>query len=108
MDQFEYDPQAVEKYLSFSEEPSNIGVLCDAIEELRQSYASLEAFDLEQTEKLLRQIVQAHGLKTGAFIGAVRVALTGKSVAPGIFEVIIILGKKRTVERLERLLRFLQ
>ena len=108
VDQFEYDSPAVERYLSFSEQPNDVGVLCEAIEELRQSYASLKSFDLEQTEKLLRQIAHSRGLKTGAFIGAVRVALTGKMVAPGIFEVIVALGKKRTVERLERLLEFLQ
>ena len=106
-DEFNYETQAVQKYLSF-EEASQAIAMSLAIRDLCRSYEELTPFDLDSTEKALRGTVKAHGLKSGRLIGAVRVALTGKSVAPGIFDVIITLGKHRTVERLNRLLKFLR
>ena len=104
---FQYDPQAVKKYLSF-QEPADHDALVEAIGELLQSYQSLEVFDLDTTEKALREIGHRHAVKSGRFIGAVRAALTGKMVAPGIFEVILALGREKSVNRLNRLFEFLQ
>ena len=101
-DQFEYEPRAVEKYLS-SPEP-----LRAALEELSTSFDQLELFDLETTEKTVRKVAEDHEIKSGAFIGALRVALTGKAVAPGLFEVMTVLGREKTLFRLKRVLRFLQ
>ena len=106
-DEFDYEPEAVQKYLSFPEASQANGMSL-AIRELCGSYEELTPFDLDSTERALRDTVKAQGLKSGQLIGAVRVALTGKSVAPGIFDVIVTLGKQRTVERLNRLLKFLQ
>jgi glutamyl-tRNA synthetase len=41
------------------------------------------------------------GLKLGKIAQPVRVALTGKTVSPGIFEIIEVLGKKRVISRLQ-------
>ena len=68
----------------------------------------MQVFDLDTTEKALREIGDTHKIKPGRFIGAIRAALTGKTVAPGIFEVIIVLGRTKTVNRLNDLLGFLQ
>jgi glutamyl-tRNA synthetase len=68
---------------------------------LSVGYAELEPFDLETTEAVLRKILTEHDLKAGMFIGAVRVAMTGKAHAPGIFDVIVALGKERTIKRLQ-------
>ena len=45
---------------------------------------------------------RSFGLKLGQLAQPVRVALTGGTVSPGIYEVIAVLGKARTVERLNR------
>ena len=61
-------------------------------------------FTLEKTEEILRAIASELGLKAGILIGAVRLAVTGRSNAPGIFDVLVTLGRDRTVQRLDRLL----
>src|SRR5262249_35902889 len=59
-------------------------------------------FTLESLEKILRGLAAELGIKAGELIGTARVALTGRKVSPGIFEVMWLLGKERTLERLER------
>lgn len=102
-DDFDYEPKAVEKYLR-----SNEDGLREALSQLALEYRRLEPFNLETTEKSLRKIGDERGLKAGKFIGAVRVALTGKAVAPGLFDVVTALGRDKSVERIERAVRFLQ
>jgi glutamyl-tRNA synthetase len=60
-----------------------------------------ESFDLEALERATRALAAELGIKAGELIGIARVALTGRKVSPGIFEVMALLGKERTVERLE-------
>jgi glutamyl-tRNA synthetase len=104
-DSFEYDDAAIAKYLGKSSEESEI--LGSALEQLRLGYETLESFDLERTEAILREIVAERGLKAGKFIGSVRVAMTGKAHAPGIFEVLVLLGRDRVLARLDRVVAYL-
>lgn len=106
-DQFPYEQDAVEKYLKLADKMTEERMK-KALEGLRDEYARLEPFDLEATEEVLRRLTSEHELKTGAFIGAVRVATTGRAKAPGIFDVLVTLGRKRTLERLDRLIQFLE
>jgi glutamyl-tRNA synthetase len=48
------------------------------------------------------------GLKLGKIAQPVRVALTGKTASPGIFEITAILGKKRVIDRLQKAIRFIE
>ena len=61
---------------------------------------ALEKFDLENIEAAFRKLVEELGLKPKDLIHPIRVALTGKTVGPGLFEIIYYLGKERTQERL--------
>ena len=106
-DEFEYESEAVRKYLT-SEDSESMYQLIQAIQSLAGAYLKLEPFNLETTEQVLRYIGDQHQIKVGRLIGAIRVALTGEAVAPGIFDVIITLGKERTLERLDRVLLYLQ
>jgi glutamyl-tRNA synthetase len=60
------------------------------------------SFALETLEVALRALATELGIKAGELIGLARVALTGRKVSPGIFEVMRLLGRERTVARLER------
>lgn len=100
-DDFEYDKSAAEKFLS---DPR----LKNLIPALIADYAGLEAFSLQSTEEALRRLAEKHGVKAGLLINAVRVGLTGQGVAPGLFEVMQVLGRQRTMARLERLSRHLR
>jgi glutamyl-tRNA synthetase len=95
-DDFEYDPAACDKFLK---DPR----LVDLVPALSSRYLEAESFTLESTEAILRRLAEAEGVKASLLINAVRVGLTGQGVAPGLFEVMIALGRERTLERLDRL-----
>ncbi len=60
-----------------------------------------EPLDHDAVEALFKQTVEGAGLKLGKLAQPVRVALTGKTASPGIFDVVLLLGKARTIERLK-------
>jgi glutamyl-tRNA synthetase len=49
-------------------------------------------------------VVEAAGMKTGDLVHAVRVAVTGKTVGPGLYDCLAILGRDRSLARIERAL----
>ncbi|MCL5005977.1 MAG: glutamate--tRNA ligase [Acidobacteria bacterium] len=94
-DDFEYAADARKK---FWKDPA----LHDLLRQLAERLESVEAFDIAQTEECLRKLAEEKGIKAGLLINAARVALTGQAVAPGLFEVMALLGRQRTVGRLLR------
>ncbi|MFZ0430397.1 MAG: glutamate--tRNA ligase family protein, partial [Acidobacteriota bacterium] len=105
-DDFSYADDAVERYLSAGE-PEGRERLVGALRDLRNAYATLSPFDLESTERILREIAGERQLKAGQLIGAVRVATTGRAQAPGLFDVLVTLGRPKTLERLDRVIETL-
>ncbi len=89
-----YDPEGVAKHLSA---PG----LRAHLEALRDAYAALRVFDEASLEQTLRALAEARGLKAGALIHATRLALTGKTVSPGLFETARLLGQPETVARFD-------
>src|SRR5204862_231770 len=83
-------PEAVKK---FWEAPD----LAEYLKALAERLARVEPFDLQETEKCLGAFGEERGVKAGLLIDAVRVALTGQAVAPGLFEVMVTLGRDRVV-----------
>jgi glutamyl-tRNA synthetase len=100
-DDFVYDEAAAAKFLA----DPRIKDLAPAL--LRQ-YTENDAFTLQSTEETLRRLAEKEGVKAGLLINALRVGLTGQGVAPGLFEVMLALGRRRTLSRLQRLDRYLQ
>ncbi len=100
-DQFDYDPEAVKK---FWQDASLPGLLS----ELAERMAKAEPFDVHETEKALRTLAEERAVKAGLLINASRLALTGQAVAPGLFEVMAVLGRERVVGRLLRAAKFLR
>jgi glutamyl-tRNA synthetase len=97
----DYDPAAVAKHLGTAGLGDHIVALSDA-------YQRLDVFDVGTTEATLRRIAEERGVKAGALIHATRVALTGRAVSPGLFEVAALIGQASTVARLRQLERFLR
>jgi glutamyl-tRNA synthetase len=87
-----YDEAAAAKFLS----PDLLG----PIKQLADAIAGLGTFDEKNLEDIFKQVMDANDLKFGKIAQPVRVALTGKTVSPGIFEMILALGKEQTVSRL--------
>jgi len=95
-----YDPDAVAKRLK---EPG----LAGHVAALRAAYADC-AFDEATLETTLRQVAEARGVKAGTLIHATRIAMTGRMVSPGLFEMLALLGRDTVLARLDRLARFLE
>jgi glutamyl-tRNA synthetase len=74
---------------------------------LDAAFAELAPFDAASTESSLRSVADRCGVKAATLIHAVRVALTGKTASPGLFEVIVLLGRERTRSRLAAALRLI-
>lgn len=79
-----------------------------ALKELQEKLAALETYSPESLEPLVRDIASTYELKLGQLIGAVRLGLTGKSASPGIFDVMILLGRDQTLRRLKSGLSILE
>ena len=70
-----------------------------ALEAVRQRLSPLQAFDTVSLEAVLRPLAAELELKTGQLFGTLRVAVTGRTVAPPLFETMSVLGKERSLER---------
>jgi glutamyl-tRNA synthetase len=92
-DAIEYDAAAVDKHLRAPGMDAHL-------EAIDASLSALDTFDPASTEAALRSTAEARGVKAGVLIHAVRVAVTGKTVSPGLFDVLALLGRKRVRARL--------
>ncbi|MBA7507251.1 Glutamate--tRNA ligase [subsurface metagenome] len=72
-----------------------------ALEAAQQRLEELEVFDAESLEAMLRPLAAELGLKTGQLFGALRVATTGRTAAPPLFQTMAVLGKERCLKRVE-------
>jgi glutamyl-tRNA synthetase len=72
------------------------------IEELARAFERVPAFDPATLESALRNTAEARGVKAASLIHATRVAVTGRAVSPGLFEVLELLGSTRVRARLDR------
>jgi glutamyl/glutaminyl-tRNA synthetase len=75
-------------------------LLSDALEALRRT----EPFDPKELETALGRILADRDVKPGKLYQPIRVAITGTSVSPGIFDSLAVLGKERSLDRIERAL----
>ena len=93
-DDYPVDPEAAKK---FCKDPA----LSELLPALAAVLEQAEPFDPPRTEAALRGLAEQRGVKAGLLINAARVVLTGQGVAPGIFQVMALLGRDRTVSRLK-------
>jgi len=63
------------------------------------------AKDAQSLEEVLRPLADELGLKTGEFFGLLRVAVTGRTAAPPLFQTMAVLGRERCLRRIEAALR---
>jgi len=94
VDDLQYDGAAVAKHL-------RVDGMSAYLQAVGEAFRSLAVFDAASTEAALRDVAEARGVKAAALIHGVRVALTGRTVSPGLFEVASLLGRERTRARLE-------
>lgn len=68
--------------------------------ELADLLETATPFDQSSLELILKDFLEAKGIKPGLLMNGIRTVATGQSVGPGFFEILTLLGKKRVVDRL--------
>ena len=91
-DEIYHDPELAEKY--FNQEGR------EYIAAFLEKLATLSDYTKEGIEKALRRIAEDRATKLKYVIQPIRVALTGKTVSPGIDQVMLTLGRERVRKRL--------
>jgi glutamyl-tRNA synthetase len=95
-----YDDKAAKKFLK----PTAL----ESIQLLIAELESLDHFDEAKLEQAFKSVMEKTGLKLGKIAQPVRVALTGRTASPGIFEIIEIIGKEKVISRLKKAIRFIK
>jgi glutamyl-tRNA synthetase len=93
-DELEYDEKAVQKSLKKDFVP---GMLQD----LKSIFVNLEPFDENAIEAKIREYAERSGLG-GKVMLPTRVAITGKSTGPGLFESLALLGRDKVLQRIDK------
>ena len=96
----EYDPKGVDK--RFKKE----GVV-ELLEKGKETLAKASSFDVETVEKAYRDLIDELGIKGGDIIHPTRLAISGRTVGPGLFDIISILGKEVCIERINKAIEFI-
>jgi glutamyl-tRNA synthetase len=91
---FPMEEKAVKKHLTEG--------IKEPVQMLMAKMESAPVLDEKALEEMFKEIITLKGIKLGALAQPVRVALTGKAVSPGIYEVVKILGKEEALKRIRR------
>jgi len=94
---FPFDEKAVAKRL---QKPG----AAEGLRAVRAVFAGLATFTPEATEAALRQGAAARGVEAAELVHPVRVAVSGQGGGPSLFHMLEVLGRDRTVRRIDRAL----
>jgi glutamyl-tRNA synthetase len=87
------DPAAREKWLDDGGR--------EALAEARAALAGVEPFEVGPIEEALRAVIERRGVKPRDVFQPIRVALSGTTVSPGIYETVALVGREETLARLD-------
>jgi glutamyl-tRNA synthetase len=89
-----WEEEAANKFLTHTNAP--------VLRKLLERFLSLPAFSKQTWEEEFKRLVEEEGMKMGQLAQPVRVALTGRTASPGLFDVMEVLGRDRTLSRLRQ------
>ena len=89
-----FDEEAAKKFLTLAHAPM--------LTKLTERFEALPSFSKPEWEETFKKLVEEEGIKMGQLAQPVRVALTGRTASPGLFEVMDVLGRERTLCRLRK------
>jgi nondiscriminating glutamyl-tRNA synthetase len=87
-----YDPDGVVKHFTVDS--------AECLESLADIFEGLPSFAKEEIETALKNLADAREIKAGLLIHPTRLAVSGMTSGPGLFEMLELLGKRETVERM--------
>ncbi len=97
----DYDPAACAKYLDDSAVAEHLGAL-------RERWLRLPEFEKGAVEAELRALAEERGVKAGALIHPTRMAITGATAGPPLFDLVETMGQEATARHLARFVEFLR
>jgi len=97
----QYEKKAVEKYWCGDN-------IINRLYYISKSLTRLDGFNANRIEKSIRDLAEEMQLSAAKLIHPLRVALTGFSVSPGLFELIEVLGKETVLRRINKAIDWLQ
>jgi glutamyl-tRNA synthetase len=97
-DEIVYDQEAVAK--QWKDRPATVELLTA----VRERLADLASWTPDAMEQALRALAEVRGVTAGKLFQPLRVALTGLSASPGIFDVLSLLGRERSLQRINQAL----
>jgi len=100
-EEFDYDPKGAEK--QFADHQTAL-----RLEKVAAAWKAVEPFSKALTEEALRLLAEKEGEKAAAFIHPIRLAITGKTMGPALFDLVEVLGRKRVLARLSRAVEYLK
>jgi len=71
----------------------------ERLEALTAAFGTLSTWDAPSLERILKETATKLGIKTGELVHPARVAASGRGIGPGLYEMLEILGKDRTLAR---------
>jgi glutamyl-tRNA synthetase len=95
-DNFDYNPEGVAKHFTAENKPR--------LEAVRDALSALEKFDATTLEATLKATAAKLGIKVGAIVHPIRLAVTGSNVGPSLYHLLEVLGKEKVVARIDRAL----
>ena len=99
-DNFEYNLKGVIKH--WSKDPEKV---IQRLEWLRDELISLKIFNTDTIDSTIRELSNRHSLKLALFIHPCRIALTGQTAGPSLFDLIAVIGKETSISRLNNAIR---
>jgi len=90
-----YDEKGIRKHFS----KPGVAALLD---EARETLAALQEFNAQTTEEAYRNIAERKGISTGQLFHPTRLAVSGRTMGPGLFKILELLGQETVLERLSR------
>lgn len=99
-DEIKYDEQSAQKFLTADVAPH--------LKALVESMVSLQDFSKKGLEEFLMNFIQERNIKFKLIAQPLRVALTGKTVSPGIDEIMVTLGKERVIKKINNAIAYIE
>ena len=75
--------------------------------ELLPKFEALDVWDHDSLERTVREYAEANGIGAGKLIHPIRLATTGRGMGPGLFELLVVIGKEESLRRIRTALETL-
>jgi glutamyl-tRNA synthetase len=97
---YKYDPDGAAKQFTLEN--------ADRLASLADRFEALGSFDHESTEQALSALAEEGGFKRGKLIHPTRLAVSGRSRGPGLFDILVAIGQAETVERMRKAVDYIR